>query len=71
MMLGLLYAIIQQIRHMISQRRHLTEKDIKDFSINRIDKDSLEYGRIIAHLASCEECQEELRAFQKISQKAS
>ena len=55
-----IYSMIKIINEIRSSKAHLTEDEIDDFVKIRIDTSSSAHTRFIAHLATCEACQEKL-----------
>lgn len=64
--IALLFAawfVFKAIRRVANQYKHLDKEDVRDVMMNRLDKQSTEYSRIIRHLGICEKCQEKLHNF--------
>ncbi len=60
----ILYFVVNKIvRRLIQERKHLSDETLNAFYKGKIKRDGEEYGSIIAHLGSCENCQNRLHQF--------
>ncbi len=57
------WIVYKAVRRISSQYRHLDKEEIRDVMLNRTDKNSPEYSRIIRHLGICEKCQDKLHNY--------
>lgn len=60
-----LWIIFKAAQRIVQQYKHLTDEEVKDVMLNRIDRYGAQYSRIIRHLGLCESCQNRLHNYKE------